>query len=126
MLLFAGVQGTSVGILHTFSRVLMMDCAPSGKEGAFAGWHSWITGLGMCLGFMVGSSVDRLGTCIGATFLAGATGIVVLMFGNVSDYGGALGAGHVQEDEDDEDDEKGQLSAKGHEDVSVSKEHVSV
>lgn len=65
LLLFAAVQGTSVGILHAFSRVLMMDCAPREKEEAFAGWRSWVMGLGKCLGF----AVDRLGTCLGAAFL---------------------------------------------------------
>ncbi|OWM68520.1 hypothetical protein CDL15_Pgr023485 [Punica granatum] len=132
ILLFAAVQGLSAGILHAFSRVLIMDCAPSGKEGAFAAWHSWVMGIGMCIGFAVGSSVDGLGSCLGAAFLAGLAGIVVLIFGNVSDLVGALGAGHVGEDEneddsDDEEDRKEQLATKGRHGSGLSKEeHVSV
>ncbi|KAK3435270.1 hypothetical protein EUGRSUZ_D02621 [Eucalyptus grandis] len=99
VLLFAAIQGTSAGTLHAFGRVLILDSAPCGKEGAFAAWHSWVGGIGACAGFAAASAVPgKIGTSFGVAFLGAALGAIVLVYGNVSDYGGALRAGHVKGD----------------------------
>lgn len=98
ILLFAAIQGTSMGTLHAFGRVLILDSAPCGKEGAFAAWHSWVKGFGACAGFAVASAVPgKISTAFGAAFLSAALGATVLIYGNVSDYEAALRAGHVTE-----------------------------
>ncbi|KAI3418533.1 uncharacterized protein J3R85_013740 [Psidium guajava] len=100
ILLFAAIQATSTGTLHAFGRVLILDSAPRGKEGAFAAWHSWVRGIGASAGFAVGSAVPgKVGTSFGAAFLGAGLGATVLIYGNVSDYLGALRAGNVKEDD---------------------------
>lgn len=99
LLVFGAIQGTSNGVLHAFGRVLVLDCAPPGKEGAFSIWFAWIRAVGLCAGFAVGSGVPgRIQTSLGAAFCTAMAGIVVLLFGNVSDVGGAEAAGNVIED----------------------------
>ncbi|MED6206231.1 hypothetical protein PIB30_024823 [Stylosanthes scabra] len=99
LLLFGAVQGTSTGLLNAFGRVLVLNCAPCGKEGAFSAWYGWVRSVGLCVGFTVGSVVaGRIRTSLGAAFCSSIAGIVVLLFGNVSDVGGAVAAGHVAED----------------------------
>ncbi|KAM1282478.1 hypothetical protein ACFX2I_022918 [Malus domestica] len=99
VLFFGAVQSTSAGLLHAFGRVLLMDCSPPGKEGAFSTWHSWIKALGTCAGFALATAVPgNLFTSFGLSFLTTVCGVVILIFGNVSDYGGAKAAGHVRHD----------------------------
>ncbi|PON41819.1 Major facilitator superfamily domain containing protein [Parasponia andersonii] len=97
-LVFAAVQGTSNGLLHAFSRVLLMDCAPRGKEGAFSTWFVWIKFLGSLVGFAIASAHPRnVAVSFGLGFCTAIAAVVVLIFGNVSDLGGALAAGHVKD-----------------------------
>ncbi|XP_054792967.1 uncharacterized protein LOC129310350 [Prosopis cineraria] len=104
LLLFGAIQSTSNGILYAFGRALVLDCAPSGKEGAFSIWFAWIRAVGLCVGFAVGSSVPgQIRASFGAAFCAAMAGIAVLLFGNVSDVGGAEAAGHVVDDRSERD-----------------------
>lgn len=90
LLVFGAIQGTSSGLLHTFGRVLMLETAPCGEEGGFSFWYGWVRGVGLFGGFVVGSVVPRsVRTSFGAAFCSGLVGIVVLLFGNVSDFGAA-------------------------------------
>ncbi|KAF7809441.1 putative transmembrane protein [Senna tora] len=103
LLVFGAIQSTSNGVLHAFGRILVLDCAPSGKEGAFSIWFAWIRAIGLCAGFAVGSGVPgRIRPPFGASFCTALAGIVVLLFGNVSDVGGAEAAGNVVEDSERE------------------------
>lgn len=98
MLIFAAVQSTATGVLHTFGRVLLLDCAPAGKEGAFSAWFSWIRALGTCSGFALASvGTGNINRSFGVAFCSGLVGIVVLIFGNISNFRGAIAAGHVRE-----------------------------
>ncbi|KAK7263551.1 hypothetical protein RJT34_31143 [Clitoria ternatea] len=99
LLIFGAIQGTASGVLHAFGRVLVLDCAPYGKEGAFCVWYGWVRAVGLCVGFTVGSVVPgEIRTCFGAAFCGAIVGIVVLLFGNVSEFdGGAVDAGRVSE-----------------------------
>ncbi|KAK7386806.1 hypothetical protein VNO78_27142 [Psophocarpus tetragonolobus] len=83
LLVFGAIQGTACGLLHTFGRVLVLENAPCGEEGGFSVWCSWVRGVGLCVGFTVGSVVS-LKTSFGAAFCCALVGIVVLLFGNVS------------------------------------------
>lgn len=99
LVVFSVIQSTGTGILHAFSRVLVLDCAPSGKEGAFSIWYAWMRSAGLLVGFTVGSvSPGNIRTSFGAAFCTAIAGIVVLLFGNISDVGGAVAAGHVRDD----------------------------
>ncbi|OIW10708.1 hypothetical protein TanjilG_16080 [Lupinus angustifolius] len=101
ILVLGAVQSTSTGILHAFGRVLVLDCAPSGKEGAFSIWFAWMRAAGLCVGFTVGSvAPGHVRASFGAAFCTAIVGIVVLLFGNISDVGGAVAAGHVRDDSD--------------------------
>ncbi|OAY68513.1 hypothetical protein ACMD2_04437 [Ananas comosus] len=94
------VQSTAAGALHAFGRVLLLDCAPPGKEGAFAAWLAWARAAGAGVGFAVGSaSPGRIGAAFGAAFLASLLGGLVLVFGSVSDEGALVAAGHVRKEE---------------------------
>ncbi|KAI4327997.1 hypothetical protein L6164_020397 [Bauhinia variegata] len=98
LLIFSAIQSTSTGVLHAFGRVLVLDCAPSGKEGAFSIWFAWIRAVGLCAGFTVGSVVPgRIQTTFGAAFCSAIAGIFLLLFGNISDVGGAVDAEYVTE-----------------------------
>lgn len=99
VLLFAAIQSTSAGLLHAFGKFLLLDCTPNGKEGAFSVWHSWVKALGTCSGFAVASAISgNVSTAFGLAFLAATIGILILIFGNISDVGGAMAAGHLRED----------------------------
>ncbi|OMO93452.1 hypothetical protein COLO4_16884 [Corchorus olitorius] len=89
-----------MGALHAFGRVLLMDSSPPGKEGAFAIWYSWVKMVGTCLGFAVasGSAAGNVGSSFGTAFCTGAVAIVVSIYGNISDVGGAVAAGLIGED----------------------------
>ncbi|KAG4940960.1 hypothetical protein JHK87_044831 [Glycine soja] len=95
LLVFGAIQGTASGLVHTFGRVLVLDSAPSGEEGAFSVWYSWLRGVGLCGGFTVGSVVPgKVKTSFGAAFCSAIVGIVVLLFGKENDFGGAVREGH--------------------------------
>ncbi|KAK9275246.1 hypothetical protein L1049_022508 [Liquidambar formosana] len=97
VLLVAGLQSTSVGLLHAFGRVLLLDCSPPGKEGAFSVWFSWVRAVGTCAGFAIASTIPgKIGSSLGIAFCTSVFGIVILIFGNVSNMGGAIDAGHVR------------------------------
>lgn len=99
LVLFGAIQSTATGILHAFGRVLVLDCAPAGKEGAFSIWYAWMRAAGLCVGFTVGSvAPGRIRTSFGAAFVTAIIGIVVLLFGNISDVGGAVAARNVSDD----------------------------
>nr|GFA50576.1 putative major facilitator superfamily domain-containing protein [Tanacetum cinerariifolium] len=96
VLFLAAAQSIAAGVLHAYSRILLMDCAPTGKEGVFAAWFSWVRMLGAFVGFAIGSSgVGSINRSFGAAFVAAVIGIVALIFSNVSSYAGAVAAGHV-------------------------------
>ncbi|CAK9153269.1 unnamed protein product [Ilex paraguariensis] len=99
LLLFAAVQSTATGLSHAFGRVLLLDCSPAGKEGAFSAWFSWVRAVGTCVGFAVASpgSTGYINRSFGVAFCTAIVGILVLIFGNISNFGGALAAGHVRE-----------------------------
>lgn len=100
VLIFAAIQGTSSGILHAFGRVLLLDCAPHGKEGAFSSWFVWAKVVGSCVGFAIASAVPgNVVVSFGVSFCTAIAAVVVLIFGNVSDLGGAVHAGHVRDDQ---------------------------
>lgn len=97
VLFLVAAQSIASGVLHAHSRILLMDCAPSGKEGVFAAWFSWIRMLGAFVGFAIGSSgVGNVNRSFGTAFVAAVVGIIGLIFSNVSSYGGAVAAGHVR------------------------------
>ncbi|KAB2053840.1 hypothetical protein ES319_A12G214100v1 [Gossypium barbadense] len=100
ILIFAAVQSTSAGVLHAFGRVLLMDCSPAGKEGAFAVWYSWVKMVGTCLGFAIasGAAAGNVGTSFATAFCTAAVAMVISIYANISDVGGAVAAGLVSED----------------------------
>lgn len=96
-------QSMSTGILHAFGRVLLLDCAPYGKEGAFATWLMLAKVLGTGLGFTIAAvTPGKVGVSFGVAFFTSVAALVVLIFGNVSDFGGAVNAGHVADGGDGE------------------------
>ncbi|KAJ8774091.1 hypothetical protein K2173_009522 [Erythroxylum novogranatense] len=102
ILIFAGLQSTSVGLLYTFGRVLLLDCAPHGREGAFSAWLSWIRSFGTCAGFALASAMpEKSGTCFAITFCTAVGGGLILIYSNISDTGGARAARIVIEEGDD-------------------------
>ncbi|KAK6263385.1 hypothetical protein QUC31_009201 [Theobroma cacao] len=100
ILIFAALQSTSTGVLHAFGRVLLMDCSPAGKEGAFAIWYSWVKMVGTCLGFAVasGAAAGNVGTSFGIAFCTAAVAILISIYGNISDVAGAVAAGLTAEE----------------------------
>ncbi|XAR70705.1 hypothetical protein NMG60_11027656 [Bertholletia excelsa] len=98
VLILAAVQSVGTGLLHSFGRVLLLDCSPAEKEGAFAAWFSWARAVGTCAGFAVASAGHGgIVRSFGAGFFATIVGMAVLIFGNVSSFGGAVDAGHLKE-----------------------------
>ena len=98
VLLFAAIRSTSARLLHAFGRVLLLDCTPHGKEGSFPVWHSWVKALGTCTGFAVASAISgNVSTAFGVSFLAATIWILILIFGDISDVGGDMAAGHLHE-----------------------------
>lgn len=99
IMMFGAIQSTGTGLLHAFGRVLVLECAPHGKEGAFSVWYAWMRAAGLCVGFTVAAVVPgHIRTSFGAAFCAAIVGCVVLLFGNVSGVEGAVAAGHVMGD----------------------------
>ncbi|XP_072967610.1 uncharacterized protein [Typha angustifolia] len=102
VILMGLVQSTAAGLLHAFGRVLLLDCTPAGKEGAFAVWFATARAIGGCIGFAIGSaSPGHVGPAFAVAFLASFVGLLVLIFGNVSNVGGVVAAGHVEGLEDE-------------------------
>ncbi|CAN4076347.1 unnamed protein product [Withania somnifera] len=96
--IFTAVQTTATGLLHAFGRVLWLDCSPSGKEGAFSVWFSWVRALGACAGFaLASSSPQKIEMSFGVAFCGAILGKIILIFGNISNFGGAKAAGHVKD-----------------------------
>ncbi|KAK7844936.1 hypothetical protein CFP56_010149 [Quercus suber] len=122
VLFFAAVQSTSTGLLHAFGRVLLLDCSPPGNEGAFSIWFSWIKAFGTFAGFVVSSSLPgKIGTSFGIAFWTAIAGIVMFIFWNFKDNGGAeaAGAGHVRGGS-----EKGSSVLNGQDTEAETKERV--
>ncbi|KAI3931177.1 hypothetical protein MKW92_050966 [Papaver armeniacum] len=94
-------QSLSVGVLHAFGRVLLLDCTPPNKEGVFSVWFAWTRAVGACIGFIVSSAYfDKVGITFGITFCSVLAGMIVLVLGKVSHFSGAVAAGHVVEEEE--------------------------
>ncbi|KAI3978331.1 hypothetical protein MKX01_013129 [Papaver californicum] len=94
-------QSISVGILHAFGRVLLLDCTPPNKEGVFSVWFAWTKAVGTCIGFVVSSGFfDKVGMTFGIAFCTVIAGMIVLVLGKVSHLSGAVEAGHVVEEEE--------------------------
>lgn len=76
-----------------------MDCSPAGKEGVFATWFSWAKMAGACVGFAVasGGAAGNIGTSFGIAFGTSAAAMVIAIYGNISDVGGAVAAGLISE-----------------------------
>ncbi|PIA50403.1 hypothetical protein AQUCO_01300856v1 [Aquilegia coerulea] len=99
ILTMVAVQSTATGILHAFGRVLLLDCTPPGKEGAFSVWFAWARAVGACGGFAVASVFPgAVNKSFAFTFATSLAGVLALIFGNISNYGGAVAAGHVMQD----------------------------
>ncbi|GJY40655.1 putative major facilitator superfamily domain-containing protein [Tanacetum coccineum] len=95
VLFLAAAQSIAAGVLHAYSRILLIDYAPTSKEGVFAAWFSWMRMLGAFVGFAIGSSsVGSFNRSFGAAFVVAVIGIVALIFSNVSSYGREVAAGH--------------------------------
>ncbi|KAJ8650554.1 hypothetical protein MRB53_003577 [Persea americana] len=98
LILAAVFQGTAACVLHAFGRVLMLDCSPPGREGSFSIWFVWVKAIGTCAGFTVASAyAGNVGRSFGIAFLSIVAGVVLMIFGNISNLGGAVAAGHVTE-----------------------------
>ncbi|KAK2995327.1 hypothetical protein RJ640_001849 [Escallonia rubra] len=98
VLLFAAARSTATGVLHAFGRVLLLDCSPAGKEGIFSAWFSWVRAIGSCAGFAVASAGPaNISRSFGVAFCTAIVGIVVLIFGNISNFGGAVAAGDLRD-----------------------------
>ncbi|XP_021287618.1 uncharacterized protein LOC110419063 [Herrania umbratica] len=100
ILIFAALQSTSTGVLHAFGRVLLTDCSPVGKEGAFAIWYSWVKMVGTCLGFALasGAAAGNVGTSFGIAFCTAAGAMLISIYGNISEVAGAVAAGLIAEE----------------------------
>ncbi|KAI4312991.1 hypothetical protein MLD38_037773 [Melastoma candidum] len=96
---FGMLQSTAAGILYSYGRVLVLDCSPSGREGAFSSWYTWVRSAGSCVGFAIAAvAPGKIGTSFGVAFVSALLGAVMFVFANVSDIGAAKAAGHVNED----------------------------
>ncbi|OVA12069.1 hypothetical protein BVC80_1485g43 [Macleaya cordata] len=92
-------QSISAGILHAFGRVLLLDCTPPNKEGVFSVWFAWVRAVGTCGGFAVSSIFyDNVAVTFGIAFCAAIVGKFILILGKVSNFAGAIAAGHVLEE----------------------------
>ncbi|VAH99366.1 unnamed protein product [Triticum turgidum subsp. durum] len=102
IIIIALVQSTANGILYSFGRILLLDASPPGKEGAFAIWYAYVRCMGAMIGFAVASAgPGRAGGSFAAAFLGSFLGIIVLIFGNVSNVGALKAAGHLKGMEDE-------------------------
>ena len=96
---FAVLQGTAAAVLHAYGRALVVHCSPAGKESAISMWFSWMRAIGGCVGFTVAAVVPTmLQVSSGVVFCCAVVGGMLLIFGNVTDYDGAVAAGHVRDD----------------------------
>lgn len=105
VLVLVGLQSISVGLLHGFGRILLIDCSPIGKEGAFSAWFSWFRAAGTCAGFAVASAIPgNVSRAFGIAFTTCICGMLLLNYGNISDFKGAMAAGLVRDDDALDDD----------------------
>ncbi|KAK9148452.1 hypothetical protein Scep_007209 [Stephania cephalantha] len=103
ILLTVAMQSTATAILHAFGRVLLLDCTPAGKEGSFSAWYAWMRAAGTCAGFaVVAVYPNDISKLFSISFLASIAGILVLIFGKISNSAGAVAAGHIMEDKGSE------------------------
>jgi hypothetical protein len=97
IIVIALVQSTANGILYAFGRILLLDASPPGKEGAFSVWYAFVRVTGAMIGFAASSAgPGRAGGSFAAAFLGSFLGIIVLIFGNVSNIGALKAAGHLK------------------------------
>nr|CAB3466747.1 unnamed protein product [Digitaria exilis] len=97
IIVIALVQSTANGILYSFGRILLLDASPPGKEGAFAVWYAFVRCTGAMIGYAAASAgPGRAGGSFAAAFLGSFLGIIVLIFGNVSNIGALKAAGHLK------------------------------
>ncbi|ONK79713.1 uncharacterized protein A4U43_C01F9280 [Asparagus officinalis] len=117
VLLIAIVQSAGAGILNAFGRVMVLDRAPTGKEGVFSSWYEWVKMSGACAGFALAAVYpDNIRKTFGVSFLAVFVGIVVLIFGSeVRDFGGK----RLQHEKESESSDNG-MEKKG----DQSKEYI--
>nr|BAD67759.1 unknown protein [Oryza sativa Japonica Group] len=102
IIVIALVQSTANGVLYSFGRILLLDASPPGKEGAFAVWYAFVRCIGAMIGFAAASAgPGRAGGSFAAAFLGSFLGIIVLIFGNVSNIGALKAAGHLKGMEDE-------------------------
>ncbi|KAJ6810119.1 uncharacterized protein M6B38_157030 [Iris pallida] len=81
------MQSTSVGILHAFGRVMILDRSPIGKEAVLSTLFEWVKISGAFAGFAVVAVFPRnIKATYGVSFLAVFVGIIVLIFGNSAGY----------------------------------------
>ncbi|KAF6170196.1 hypothetical protein GIB67_038729 [Kingdonia uniflora] len=103
--IIVAIQSTAAGILHAFGRGLVLDCTPPRKEGVFSAWYSLVRTLGACGGFAVASAFPKnITKSFSVAFYTSMAGVLVLIFGNISNYGGAVAAGHVKEEDKGENE----------------------
>ncbi|KAK9142865.1 hypothetical protein Syun_012265 [Stephania yunnanensis] len=103
VLLTVAMQSTATAILHAFGRVLLLDCTPAGKEGSFSTWYAWMRATGTCAGFAVAAVYPNdISKLFSISFLASIAGMLVLIFGKISNSAGAVAAGHMMEDKGSE------------------------
>jgi hypothetical protein len=97
IIVIALVQSTANGILYSFGRILLLDASPPGKEGAFSVWYAFVRCTGAMIGYAAASAgPGRAGGSFAAAFLGSFLGIIVLIFGNVSNIGALKAAGHLK------------------------------
>lgn len=102
IIVIALVQSTANGVLYSFGKILLLDASPPGKEGAFAVWYAFVRCIGAMIGFAAASAgPGRAGGSFAAAFLGSFLGIIVLIFGNVSNIGALKAAGHLKGMEDE-------------------------
>ncbi|KAL7164709.1 hypothetical protein ACSBR2_040585 [Camellia fascicularis] len=87
-----------------------------------------VRALGTCTGFAVASAgPGNISRALGVGFCTAIVGIVILTFGNISDFGGAVAAGHVREDDGEKGSpERGLDKGMGAETVETPYERIEV
>lgn len=61
-------------------------------------WFSWTRALGACAGYALAAAFPRnISKSFGTAFCAAFLGKIILIFGNISSFGGAKAAGNVRE-----------------------------
>lgn len=50
------IRSTTIGILHAFGKILLLDCTPPEEKGAFLVLFVWVTVVAGCGGFVFAST----------------------------------------------------------------------